>query len=75
MTIGSFLSRFIIYINKGEYKLVKKKKENTEVPLHVSEREELLGRGSKTKKTLSLPKTNQFLLDKKKRRKKKGDLL
>lgn len=75
MTINFFLSRFIIYINKGEYKLIKKKKKNTEVPLYVSERQELLGRNSKTKKTLSLPKTNQFLLDKKKRTKKRGDLL
>jgi len=52
-----------------------KKKVNTEVPLHKSEREELLGRGSKTKKSLSLLKTNTLLPNKKKTEKRKGDSL
>jgi len=52
-----------------------KKKVNTEVPLHESEREELLGRGSKTKKTLSLSRTNTLLPNKKKIEKSKGDSL
>jgi hypothetical protein len=52
-----------------------KKKKNTEIPLHVSEREELLGRGSKTKKTILLSKAGNSLSTEKKRIKQKDDLL